>query len=134
MARSGITLRTEFNRLPDLQAALPQRTGRVVAQIAHELEADIKERMDEPKSGRWYGAHQASAPGEAPAIDDGQLVNSVQAQQIGPFAWQVATNQAQAPVLEFGGAGVEARPSFGPAAEAALPVLEQRLAQLLDKV
>lgn len=29
-----------------------------------------------PKTGRWYGAHQASAPGEAPASDTGRLAQS----------------------------------------------------------
>ena len=39
---------------------------------------EIKIAMAEPKHGRRYGYHVASAPGEAPAIDTGELAGSVQ--------------------------------------------------------
>lgn len=82
--------------------------------------------MAEAKSGHIYGSHQASAPGEAPAIDTGVLVNSIQTEIDGLTA-VVGTNQEYAPVLEFGGAKMAPRPFLASAFEAAAPEFEKKL-------
>ncbi len=52
-----------------------------VTEWAHEgtdyLIDQMKESMDGPKSGKIYGSHQASAPGESPAIRDRGLIDSI---------------------------------------------------------
>jgi hypothetical protein len=57
--------------------------GKFVRQIAFGIEGEMKILMTGPKSGNVYirrgRSHQASAPGEAPAVDTGFLINSIQA-------------------------------------------------------
>jgi len=82
-----------------------------------------------------YRFHRASAPGEAPAIDFGFLVNSVQADFVdGGMVGMVFSNQVYAAALEFGTRRMEKRPAFDPALEAergpfmaAMRLLEERL-------
>lgn len=73
-----------------------------------------------PKSGRIYRrrgiAHQASAPGEAPATDTGRLVQSGravydQANLLGLATWSTQ----YAPYLEFGTENMAPRPFARPA-------------------
>lgn len=42
-------------------------------------EAITKVNLSRPGTGRIYGKHQASAPGEPPAVDTGRLRNATQA-------------------------------------------------------
>lgn len=78
--------------------------ARIVGETALETEADIKTAMAEPKSGRVDKrkgrTHQASAPGEAPAIDTGLLVNSINTETEELIA-EIGTNVEYAPVLEI---------------------------------
>lgn len=56
--------------------------GRFVRAVAFGVEAEMKLLMTGPKSGETYNRrgriHIASAPGEAPAVDTGFLINSIQ--------------------------------------------------------
>jgi phage gpG-like protein len=93
---------------------------KAVMKLALEMEADIKSRMAEGKSGAIYrrgsGTHQASAPGEAPAIDTGAYVNSIQTKKTDDGA-EVGTNMEYGPFLEFGTGRIAKRPHFTPAVE-----------------
>jgi HK97 gp10 family phage protein len=95
--------------------------GKAVLAGGFALEGKIKESMGEQKSGRMYGKHQASAPGEAPAIDTGALLNSINTELTAATPTkaegQVATNQVYAPPLEFGTSRMAARPFMRPAAD-----------------
>jgi hypothetical protein len=75
--------------------------------------------MGGAKSGRMYGTHQASAPGEAPAIMFGQLANSIDTQMTSATQGRVFSSVEYAPHLEFGSVDgtLEPRPFMGPAAE-----------------
>jgi phage gpG-like protein len=105
-----------LNLAGDVQAEI----GRAVMKLALELEADIKSQMAEGKSGAVYkrgsGTHQASAPGEAPAIDTGAYVNSIQTTETKDGA-EVGTNMEYGPFLEFGTGRIAKRPHFTPAVE-----------------
>jgi HK97 gp10 family phage protein len=74
------------------------------------------------KSGRLYRrrgtAHRASAPGEAPASDLGDLVRGIQAPRAvpGELAVDIASSSAHAALLEFGTSRMAARPYMRPAA------------------
>lgn len=87
--------------------------------------------MAEPKSGRTYGSHVASAPGEAPAIDTGALASSIQVELNGLSA-VVGTNQEQSALLEFGGVKVAARPAWEPAFGDAEPDFRRRLERIFE--
>lgn len=98
-----------FNHLPEISRRLSAATSAEVRAAAFEIEAGVKAEMSTPKSGVTYGDHQASAPGEAPAVDTGAYLNDVRAQVDGQRAI-VGTNQEQAAILEYGGEAIAARP------------------------
>ncbi len=106
------------------------------ADAAHATEGRAKRSMSGRKSGRVYRRrgreHQASAPGEAPAIDVGALANSLQVSRTGPQEHTVYTNKAYAEVLEGGGVHLAPRPYLGPAAEETRPEFVERVRRLLD--
>lgn len=72
-----------------------------------------------PKTGRMYGKHQASAPGEAPATDTGRLVKSITWQTLRQgLAADVGSPLPYAVFLEEGTSKMAARPWLRPAFEA----------------
>lgn len=67
--------------------------------------------MEPPKTGRMYGKHQASAPGEAPASDTGRLVNSRTVDlSEGQLQARLTYRTAYAAALELGTEKMEPRP------------------------
>jgi phage gpG-like protein len=118
------------NRIPQLIERLRDAVADAVEDTAREIETNIKVGMMEPHSGRWYGKHQASAPGEMPAIDTSALVNSIQVEPEGDLTQVVYTNQEYAVHLEYGTVRMAARPFMVPASEAASDSFERRLSDL----
>lgn len=125
------------SKIPELTAELRQRAAELVTKTAFGIQGRIRISMSGPKRGRIYKrgsrTHQASAPGEAPAIDYGALVNSISVVSEGDLLKIVGTNIEYAAVLEFGGAHIAPRPYFGPAFEAARPDFEKGMKELLKK-
>lgn|SRR5262245_1858713 len=123
------------SKIPTTTALLRKRASALVRRTAFGIEADIKVAMTQPKHGRIYKRtgreHQASAPGEAPAVDYGALINSVQTVMDSDLHATVGTNMEYAPVLEFGGARLAPRPFMGPAFERAEPVFKKGLKELI---
>src|SRR4051812_30173248 len=78
----AMQIKVVFNRLPALQAALRPRVGQAIRKSLLDAQAWIRQDMANAKSGRVYGAHQASAPGQTPAIDTGGLVATVALQNV----------------------------------------------------
>lgn len=123
------------NRIPALTAALHRNGERLVFNIAKGIENAAKASMPGRKSGRIYrrGAktHQASAPGETPAIDLGFLVNSALTEQDGPFRARTGFTMEYAVWLEFGTRRMAPRPYLGPAFEKLKPAFEAGIKALL---
>ncbi len=65
------------------------------------LETEIKLILSRPGSGRVYGDHTASAPGEPPAVDVGEYRASF-GHDVVDGVMRVGTGQARGPGLEFG--------------------------------
>lgn len=107
---------------------ISRRTPRVVHELVEvtcrRIEAIVKVGMAEQKSGVVYGSHQASAPGEMPAIDTGNLANSVQVEFETETVAIVFTNADYAANLEYGTMRMAPRPFFVPAAEEVRPQFE----------
>jgi len=120
----------EFNRFAEIAAKLPREVGDIVEQTALGIEAAVKAGMAEGKSGRMYGAHRASAPGEMPAIDTGVLAASIETERESATSYVVSTNQDYAPFLEFGTSRMAPRPFLGPAASEAEPEFVSELSDL----
>lgn len=97
-----------------------------VARRAQRMRNDIVETLSRPGQGRTYRTgnrtaphrtHQASAPGDPPAVNTGRLRQSITALKISPGHWRVGTNVEYAIVLEFGSRRMAPRPFMRPAAD-----------------
>lgn len=88
------------NRFGAAAGRIDRAASELVRKTALEIEADIKRDMASEKHGREYGDHVASAPGEAPAVDTGVLINSVQTSLDSRYAAEVGSPQETAPILE----------------------------------
>jgi phage gpG-like protein len=117
-----------YNRFPELARRLPQATQAVCLKTAMDAEDFVKAGMAEGKSGHWYGEHQASAPGEMPAIDQDALSSSITTEADGNGA-VVYSDQEHAVHMEYGApaANIEPRPFFGPAADHVRPAFIQAM-------
>jgi HK97 gp10 family phage protein len=126
-------LRIQSNRLSEIARKLPHETRAVVAVALSDIETGVKLSMREAKSGRFYrrGAdriHLASAPGQAPAIDYGHLIDSIQQKLYTTvIGGEVFTNSEYAEPLEFGTRKMAPRPFMAPA-------LEDQLENILAKM
>lgn len=78
-----------------------------------------------------YVFHRASAPGEAPATDTGNLAGSIGARMTGKLIGEVGSTAEYAAVLEFGGAHMAARPALTPAVKAEWPEFENGMKTLI---
>jgi hypothetical protein len=128
--------------LIDHSAVLLRRIEAAVQQATEESADDLVEKMRarlrEPKSGRPYGAagtHVASAPGEPPATDTGNLERSTQSRPI-PGGAEVFVSEAAsyaALYLEEGSPSgrIAPRPWFWPTAEQHRDDYERALARAL---
>ena len=99
------------------------RVSAVVKNTAYAIEGRAKASMSGPKSGRLYvragRIHQASAPGEAPAVDTGNLANSIQTHVLaGGLTAEVTAGAEYGLYLELGTLRMAPRPFFAPATEA----------------
>lgn len=111
-----------FNRFNEIAAQLPDEAMEIVADTIAEIDADVQTGMAAGGTGRIYGNHQASAPGEMPARDMGFLAASLQTE----FDEKKSTgyyysSEETAPHLEYGTVHMAARPFMTPAAERARP-------------
>lgn len=107
-----------FNNFGPIKRAQVKRVSAVVRAGAFNINERIQQSFRDAKSGRMYGRHRASAPGEAPAIDFGTLASSYHVITIDEFHAMVASNDEKAPYLEHGTRSMAARPHAAPAAEA----------------
>lgn len=125
---SGYVLRST---IPDIVRLMPNRARRVVRETALLVETDIKLAMQSSRGGRAYRRggkmHIASAPGQAPAIDASNLIESIRIEhESGPTS-HVNVGADYAEHLEFGTSKMAARPSVGPAMEKNRPGFEAQL-------
>ena len=126
------------NRIPEIRARLPKLTDEHVMATAFQVEATMKTSMSGAKRGIVYQrggkAHQASAPGEPPAIDTGNLVNSVFSEKSGPGQALVGASAEYAEYLEFGTRKMAARPFLRPALEKARDYFISGIERLINSL
>ena len=131
--RTVVTL--THNRFPEIIRALPREAGEIVEETVLDIETNIKIGMASAHNGEWYGSHQASAPGEMPAIDTGALAASIQT-DVQKTKGTVYTNMEYSEYMEWGApaAGIEPRPFMTPAAEAARGPFLRKLRNLESRL
>jgi len=125
-----VVARLTHNRFPEIAAKLPREAAKITEKKALRIEETAKTSMAGPKSGRMYGAHQASAPGESPAIDTSNLANSIGTEAMGGASHMVYAGTEYALSLEFGSPRVAPRPFLGPAASQEEPEFLREMADL----
>lgn len=120
------------DRTPELMQKVEAAIGRFIRKGIAYLDGQLKSSMAEPKSGRSYGDHIASAPGESPAVHSGNLTNSIV--EIFPSTLEglVGTPVEYAGYLEDGTDRMDARPLWERERKEALPTLEKMLANEID--
>jgi hypothetical protein len=129
-----------FNHLPQLAAKVPQVVSAIVRKTAKDLQADAQDSMKGPKHGRFYRSsktgkpHRASAPGEAPAVDIGNLKGSISVEMEKPTLAIVAVGANYGVTLEYGSRKIAPRPYMRPAAEKARPAFIEALRKLEAKL
>ena len=116
-----IGIEETLRRLDQLQGARGNNTRRRMLRAGiRVVETHAKDSMNGPKSGRVYiingREHQASAPGEPPAVVYGNLKNSIKVQEVTDDHATLAATGEYAVPLEYGTARMAARPFMRPAA------------------
>lgn len=117
------------------QGDISKQLDLIVTAAATEAVGNVRRAIQgPPKTGREYprGAngdkiHRASAPGEAPATDTGALVSSIYNEDRGQGVKAIGSRLPYAYYLEFGTFKMDARPSWIPAVERAIPKMLKRV-------
>ena len=130
-----IKLEVKSNKLPQIAGKMRTEASKILRETAFAIQANVLEGMSAAHGGRLYTSgsvvHQASAPGEMPAIDESALFNSI-AVDAEPNSLEaiVYTGMEYAPHLEYGTVTMQARPFMEPATEAERAKFERRFADL----
>jgi hypothetical protein len=132
-----LVVKKVYNHFPALTGEMREKAGLAIRRTAFDIEARIKQSMGPPKTGREYPRpggkiHIASAPGEAPAIDYGTLINSITTEFPQELTGIVYSSVPYSVYLEFGSVKLAPRPAWVPAAEAAWPDFLAAMDKLLD--
>ena len=127
--KAAVTL--EFDRFDEIADKIPRAVAAEVEKTARGISSDIATRM--------AAINGPSSPGQYPAVDTGNLMNSYLAGTV-PIkkdgtAWMVGTNVDYALPLEYGhktqdGGFVAARPHLTPSAERARESFLRRMKNL----
>lgn len=132
-----ISVRITRDDTPELMQKLDAALGRFVVKGIGYLDGEVKSAMAEPKTGKSYkrgksGIHRASAPGESPASDSGNLIGSIQ--QIYPSTLEglLGTNVEYAIWLEDL-TGLN-RPLWQKERDEGLPTLERMLKEEVEGI
>lgn len=111
-----IVKKNDFGRIAK---RLPVVSRDIVRETLEKIESDIKAGMQAAKSGNYYlrdyGWHQASAPGEMPAVDYGNLIASLKVVMEQRASGTLQTDMYYAPFLELGTRKMAPRPFMEPA-------------------
>ncbi len=128
----------EYTHFGEIGASMAREIDEVCENTALDIQARAQMAiMNPPKSGRIYRrgnvAHQASAPGEAPATDTGALVNSAYTKKLADADYETGFTVEYAAPLEFGTARMAPRPYLRPAVEAVRDQFVSAIRRIVEK-
>lgn len=131
---SNTTINVEISdRSPELFQKLQSGVEKFVTDGADYVESQLKTSMAEPKHGNRYGAHVASAPGESPAVDSGNLTGSIDIVQANTLEAKIGTPVEYSLYLEDGTSRMAARPLWARTAKESLPTLQAMLDKAIGR-
>lgn len=111
MVQSKISLKVNSTELKNMLNKVDNLINESSVYMAEEMKKSIKSGA---KSGRRYGTHTSSAPGQSPANWTGKLLNSIKIQKTKGIAFVYITAK-YAEFLEFGTSKMRPRPFIFPA-------------------
>jgi hypothetical protein len=111
---------------------LAQRADDLCEETAQTIRNGAQIAMSGQKSGRFYGQHQASAAGEAPAVVTGALKNSITIDKPAEAERLVIVEQEYETYLEIGTRYMAARPFLSPEVIRAEPRFRERAGSLFN--
>jgi hypothetical protein len=115
MSQSQVVIR--LNRFLELAREYPEVVDDAIQAAAREGEFYVKRSITEsPMTGRQYGIHIASEPGNPPRIDSGNLVTSINVRPLRDKVWAIRSGAEYAALLEYGTSTMAARPHMTPMA------------------
>lgn len=126
----NFTVAIEYEPFPDLEEVL----SGFPLEAANLIGERIVDLMHEPKSGNTYTSrktgkpHQASAPGEAPAVETTNLVDSFQTEELEDLSAELFSEVIYGAILE----DKRDRPFSEPAIERALPDIEEDIFERIE--
>lgn len=136
----NITIRQVRNDLSNYGAKVRVNVSRAQEDAAERILARMIASFHEGKSGRLYwkwmdgrrSLHQASAPGEPPAVWSGTLESSFRVRRINQYGWGIYTDDPKAALLELGGIKIKPRPYILPAAHAEAAGFRASMVRILN--
>jgi hypothetical protein len=130
----------EYTHFGEIGASMAREIDEVCENTALDIQARAQMAiMNPPKSGRIYRrgnvAHQASAPGEAPATDTAALVGSAYTEKLGDSDYETGFTAEYAAHLEFGApnAHIAPRPYLRPAVEAVKKAFIDAIKRIVER-
>lgn len=139
----NLGFRIVFNHFGKVRRAVRQEVSAAIDRTCKAIEASAKRRVqDPPKTGRVYTRygpkrlHQASAPGESPATDLGDLVKSITSRMESEMLGVVSVDAEHGIVMELGTVKTDRiapRPFLGPAVEEERPTFQREVAEAIQR-
>jgi len=135
---SGIKVTLDDARLRAFPANLRREGKKLVRATAKSIQGRMVIKIEHgPKTGRLYRhgnvVHQASAPGEAPATDVGNLAGGITTADGGPLTEFVDVGAEYGSHLEYGTSRMAPRPFMKPSFEDERPAFNAGVAKLIVK-
>lgn len=130
------------NHYAELADELEREAGVVVHKTIARIHQICDVEFSQPKTGVQYRVggtadnpimHQASAPGEPPAMDTGALANSGYHMMTGKTEGEIGFTAEYAIPLEMGTVNMRPRPFLVPAVEQAWPEFVQAMGAVLGR-
>ena len=133
-------IKEALKKFDSLKKDLEQPFREVILGSAQLIRGEaIKDIQTGAKSGRIYEkynprrTHRASAPGQSPASDTGNLVRNIIVRQVDIDNVAVESNATYSSFLEFGTSKMLARPFLFPATERSRPKIAQAVFNRVKK-
>ena len=124
------------NKLHQLSEEAEGRAHKLIKKTAFTIEANAKKPMMGAHTGRIYRigsvSHQASAPGEAPAVDTSTLINSIGTKMLEKLKAIVYAGAEYALHLEMGTRYIAPRPFMIPAVEQVRKSFYRAMKEIVD--
>ena len=126
---------SELNsRWPEIDGQVERAITDALLKTGDEMKFEFIGELNRSKSGRMYGTHRASAPGQSPATDTADLESSIEVVEETSARIAVQSNSKHAVPLEYGTIHMASRPLWTPVAERMAKQSGQNIATEIGRV